>query len=194
MYHLNNSPESLCNFHILWDIKVAFCLSPAFRALLQIRAVRKKPGALSPVSFSPVLAQSMDHDEHSVCHIYISVLSFYKTTRCHSLILNVLSPLSELRLRSPWLWAHLPAGGFERSWCRVPWHSFCTFVWWDQLLWEPERREPATQFTWPLWRQCRTEEQSQQVTRQVNPARCICGLYQALVLDTNNWIYQHARL
>uniref|UniRef100_A0AAQ5ZB67 E3 ubiquitin-protein ligase n=1 Tax=Amphiprion ocellaris TaxID=80972 RepID=A0AAQ5ZB67_AMPOC len=37
-----------------------------FRALLQIRAVRKKPGALSPVSFSPVLAQTMDHDEHSV--------------------------------------------------------------------------------------------------------------------------------
>ncbi|XP_006874952.1 PREDICTED: E3 ubiquitin-protein ligase MGRN1 isoform X3 [Chrysochloris asiatica] len=37
-----------------------------FRALLQIRAVRKKPGALSPVSFSPVLAQSVDHDEHSV--------------------------------------------------------------------------------------------------------------------------------
>ncbi|KAM8844940.1 E3 ubiquitin-protein ligase MGRN1b isoform 2-T2 [Spinachia spinachia] len=37
----------------------------AFRALLQIRAVRKKPGALSPVSFSPVLAQTMDHDEHS---------------------------------------------------------------------------------------------------------------------------------
>ncbi|KAJ1067615.1 hypothetical protein K5549_010733 [Capra hircus] len=36
-----------------------------FRALLQIRAVRKKPGALSPISFSPVLAQSMDHDEHS---------------------------------------------------------------------------------------------------------------------------------
>uniref|UniRef100_W5LEL4 E3 ubiquitin-protein ligase n=1 Tax=Astyanax mexicanus TaxID=7994 RepID=W5LEL4_ASTMX len=36
-----------------------------FRALLQIRAVRKKPGTLSPVSFSPVLAQSMDHEEHS---------------------------------------------------------------------------------------------------------------------------------
>ncbi|TRY83745.1 hypothetical protein DNTS_003960 [Danionella cerebrum] len=36
-----------------------------FRALLQIRAVRRKPGSLSPVSFSPVLAQSMDHDEHS---------------------------------------------------------------------------------------------------------------------------------
>uniref|UniRef100_A0A8C9GPB4 E3 ubiquitin-protein ligase n=1 Tax=Piliocolobus tephrosceles TaxID=591936 RepID=A0A8C9GPB4_9PRIM len=36
-----------------------------FRALLQIRAVRKKPGALSPVSFSPVLAQSLEHDEHS---------------------------------------------------------------------------------------------------------------------------------
>uniref|UniRef100_A0A8C8IPC4 E3 ubiquitin-protein ligase n=1 Tax=Oncorhynchus tshawytscha TaxID=74940 RepID=A0A8C8IPC4_ONCTS len=37
----------------------------SFRALLQIRAVRKKPGPLSPVSFSPVLAQTMDHDEHS---------------------------------------------------------------------------------------------------------------------------------
>ncbi|XP_054849384.1 E3 ubiquitin-protein ligase MGRN1 isoform X1 [Eublepharis macularius] len=36
-----------------------------FRALLQIRAVRKKPGALSPISFSPVLAQTLDHDEHS---------------------------------------------------------------------------------------------------------------------------------
>uniref|UniRef100_A0A4W4DSY7 E3 ubiquitin-protein ligase n=1 Tax=Electrophorus electricus TaxID=8005 RepID=A0A4W4DSY7_ELEEL len=36
-----------------------------FRALLQIRAVRKKAGVLSPVSFSPVLAQSMEHDEHS---------------------------------------------------------------------------------------------------------------------------------
>ncbi|XP_040829344.1 E3 ubiquitin-protein ligase MGRN1 isoform X1 [Ochotona curzoniae] len=36
-----------------------------FRALLQIRAVRKKPGALSPISFSPVLAQSVDHEEHS---------------------------------------------------------------------------------------------------------------------------------
>uniref|UniRef100_A0A671UK41 E3 ubiquitin-protein ligase n=1 Tax=Sparus aurata TaxID=8175 RepID=A0A671UK41_SPAAU len=34
-----------------------------FRALLQIRAVRKKPGALSPVSFSPVLAQTMDHED-----------------------------------------------------------------------------------------------------------------------------------
>lgn len=38
----------------------------AFRALLQIRAVRKKPGALSPLSFSPVLAQSLDREEHSV--------------------------------------------------------------------------------------------------------------------------------
>ncbi|XP_048847444.1 E3 ubiquitin-protein ligase MGRN1b [Brienomyrus brachyistius] len=36
-----------------------------FRALLQIRAVKKKPGSLSPVSFSPVLAQSMEHDDHS---------------------------------------------------------------------------------------------------------------------------------
>lgn len=45
--------------------------SPAFRALLQIRAVRKKPGALSPVSFSPVLAQTMDHDEHSVSPVHV---------------------------------------------------------------------------------------------------------------------------
>ncbi|XP_026539023.1 E3 ubiquitin-protein ligase MGRN1 isoform X1 [Notechis scutatus] len=36
-----------------------------FRALLQIRAVRKKPGTLSPLSFSPVLAQSLDREEHS---------------------------------------------------------------------------------------------------------------------------------
>ncbi|KAG8506469.1 E3 ubiquitin-protein ligase MGRN1, partial [Galemys pyrenaicus] len=36
-----------------------------FRALLQIRAVRKKPGALPPVSFSPVLAPSVEHEEHS---------------------------------------------------------------------------------------------------------------------------------
>uniref|UniRef100_A0A8C1TJE8 E3 ubiquitin-protein ligase n=1 Tax=Cyprinus carpio TaxID=7962 RepID=A0A8C1TJE8_CYPCA len=37
-----------------------------FRALLQIRAVRKKTAAtLSPVSFSPVLSQSSDHTEHS---------------------------------------------------------------------------------------------------------------------------------
>ncbi|XP_061258490.1 E3 ubiquitin-protein ligase MGRN1 isoform X4 [Bos javanicus] len=46
-----------------------------FRALLQIRAVRKKPGALSPISFSPVLAQSMDHDEHSE--------RFPRSTRAH---------------------------------------------------------------------------------------------------------------
>uniref|UniRef100_A0A8C4IRT7 E3 ubiquitin-protein ligase n=1 Tax=Dicentrarchus labrax TaxID=13489 RepID=A0A8C4IRT7_DICLA len=45
-----------------------------FRALLQIRAVRKKPGALSPVSFSPVLAQTMDHDEHSV-HLPFTITS-----------------------------------------------------------------------------------------------------------------------
>uniref|UniRef100_A0A673JP82 E3 ubiquitin-protein ligase n=1 Tax=Sinocyclocheilus rhinocerous TaxID=307959 RepID=A0A673JP82_9TELE len=36
-----------------------------FRALLQIRAVRKKTAAtLSPVSFSPVLSQSSEHTEH----------------------------------------------------------------------------------------------------------------------------------
>lgn len=46
---------------------------PAFRALLQIRAVRKKPGALSPISFSPVLAQNVDHEEHSVSALPMEV-------------------------------------------------------------------------------------------------------------------------
>ncbi|XP_075422445.1 E3 ubiquitin-protein ligase MGRN1 isoform X2 [Ascaphus truei] len=36
-----------------------------FRALLQIRAVRRKPGPLPPISFSPVLAQSLEHDDNS---------------------------------------------------------------------------------------------------------------------------------
>uniref|UniRef100_A0A8C5PLZ3 E3 ubiquitin-protein ligase n=1 Tax=Leptobrachium leishanense TaxID=445787 RepID=A0A8C5PLZ3_9ANUR len=36
-----------------------------FRALLQIRAVRRKPGPLPPISFSPVLAQTLDHDDNS---------------------------------------------------------------------------------------------------------------------------------
>lgn len=52
---------------------------PAFRALLQIRAVRKKPGALSPVSFSPVLAQTMDHDEHSVRYTFFTSCASYLT-------------------------------------------------------------------------------------------------------------------
>ncbi|KAJ8786608.1 hypothetical protein J1605_006097 [Eschrichtius robustus] len=46
--------QSLCG---MWDLPRP--------GLEPIRAVRKKPGALSPISFSPVLAQSMDHDEHS---------------------------------------------------------------------------------------------------------------------------------
>uniref|UniRef100_A0AAX7UMX5 E3 ubiquitin-protein ligase n=1 Tax=Astatotilapia calliptera TaxID=8154 RepID=A0AAX7UMX5_ASTCA len=50
-----------------------------FRALLQIRAVRKKPGALSPVSFSPVLAQTMDHDEHSVRYTFLTSCASYLT-------------------------------------------------------------------------------------------------------------------
>uniref|UniRef100_A0A669BC73 E3 ubiquitin-protein ligase n=1 Tax=Oreochromis niloticus TaxID=8128 RepID=A0A669BC73_ORENI len=50
-----------------------------FRALLQIRAVRKKPGALSPVSFSPVLAQTMDHDEHSVSYSFLTSCGSYLT-------------------------------------------------------------------------------------------------------------------
>ncbi|TRY83983.1 hypothetical protein DNTS_006299 [Danionella cerebrum] len=53
-YQANNCP--ICRLH-----------ESAFRALLQIRAVRKKTanGTLSPVSFSPVLSQSSDHTEHS---------------------------------------------------------------------------------------------------------------------------------
>lgn len=55
------------------NVSMSAILQPAFRALLQIRAVRKKPGALSPVSFSPVLAQTMDHDEHSVRLVHTCV-------------------------------------------------------------------------------------------------------------------------
>ncbi|XP_053550613.1 E3 ubiquitin-protein ligase MGRN1 [Bombina bombina] len=36
-----------------------------FRALLQIRAVRRKPGPLPPISFSPVLAQTLEHDDNN---------------------------------------------------------------------------------------------------------------------------------
>ncbi|XP_046300436.1 E3 ubiquitin-protein ligase MGRN1 isoform X2 [Marmota monax] len=62
-----------------------------FRALLQIRAVRKKPGALSPISFSPVLAQSMDHDEHSSSD---SIPSGYEP-------ISLLEALNGLRAVSP---------------------------------------------------------------------------------------------
>ncbi len=152
-------------------LECLFCLSPAFRALLQIRAVRRKPGALSPVPSAQCwlrawIMMSTQYDTYS------SVLSLYKTWH-HSLILIVLSLSSELRLCSPWVWAHLAARGFERSWCRVPRPSICTSVRRDQLLWEPEWREQAAQLTWPLWRQLRTEEQSQQVTGQVNLTHCM---------------------
>lgn len=95
-YQANNCP--ICRLrkdphHYFWSNQIkrnncAQCdlvfLSPAFRALLQIRAVRKKPGALSPVSFSPVLAQTMDHDEHSVSLMHICVLSAQLDMMCNS--------------------------------------------------------------------------------------------------------------
>lgn len=76
--------KKLC--HAIWAgldsinefINECICF-PAFRALLQIRAVRKKPGALSPVSFSPVLAQTMDHDEHSVRYTFFTSCASYLT-------------------------------------------------------------------------------------------------------------------
>lgn len=79
---------------LVWPCVHLACSSlPAFRALLQIRAVRKKPGALSPVSFSPVLAQSVDHDEHSVSithrpvHTTCVLLSAWAgSVRVHSLL------------------------------------------------------------------------------------------------------------
>lgn len=50
--------------NLLYD----FCLS-AFRALLQIRAMRKKLSPLSPTSFNPVItSQTSDSEEHSVRH------------------------------------------------------------------------------------------------------------------------------
>ncbi|XP_064582146.1 E3 ubiquitin-protein ligase MGRN1 isoform X1 [Zonotrichia leucophrys gambelii] len=68
-----------------------------FRALLQIRAVRKKPGALSPVSFSPVLAQSVDHDEHS---------HPFKPLKVSSVSLPSRKPRREVRTSSD----NIPAG------------------------------------------------------------------------------------
>ncbi|XP_073901181.1 E3 ubiquitin ligase RNF157 isoform X5 [Castor canadensis] len=39
-----------------------------FRALLQIRAMRKKLGPLSPISFNPIISsQTSDSEEHSIC-------------------------------------------------------------------------------------------------------------------------------
>ncbi|KAG7265884.1 hypothetical protein CRUP_016147 [Coryphaenoides rupestris] len=61
----DNSNECVVCLSDLRDTLILPCRHLSFRALLQIRAVRKKPGALSPVSFSPVLAQTMDHEEHS---------------------------------------------------------------------------------------------------------------------------------
>ena len=44
-----------------------FSSYPAFRALLQIRAMRKKLGPLSPTSFNPIISsQTSDSEEHSV--------------------------------------------------------------------------------------------------------------------------------
>lgn len=44
-----------------------FPTAAAFRALLQIRAMRKKLGPLSPTSFNPIIAsQTSDSEEHSV--------------------------------------------------------------------------------------------------------------------------------
>ena len=42
-------------------------VAAAFRALLQIRAMRKRLGPLSPTSFNPIIAsQTSDSEEHSV--------------------------------------------------------------------------------------------------------------------------------
>lgn len=83
---------------------------PAFRALLQIRAVRKKPGALSPVSFSPVLAQSVDHDEHSVSNPLPSTQN-----------LGAGLSLGRQRARAQVAWPAGPSGELGPS---LPWVSY----------------------------------------------------------------------
>lgn len=158
-------------------------LQPAFRALLQIRAVRKKPGALSPVSFSPVLAQTMDHDEHSVSFmliVYMYTRSLYtasgnllNTTPCRPLQPSATNspcaPLfAELRLGSSRLWTHLTVRGSEWSTVSVSCYPLCPPVRWYQLLRRSRRRKPTAElpgaFEW-WWS---AERQSQQVTWQVS--------------------------
>ena len=51
------------------DCAVVVCACSAFRALLQIRAMRKKLSPLSPGSFNPVItSQTSDSEDNSVPH------------------------------------------------------------------------------------------------------------------------------
>lgn len=88
--------------------------SPAFRALLQIRAVRKKPGALSPVSFSPVLAQTMDHDEHSVglVHVHVQKSSKMNVTEFNGCMYSLFLPVTQQTF-------HLCSTHLSASLCRA---------------------------------------------------------------------------
>ncbi|OBS63799.1 hypothetical protein A6R68_07662 [Neotoma lepida] len=58
-----------------------------------IQAVLKKPGVLSPISFSSVLAQSVDHDEHSssLFHLAMSLSSCSR----HSVVYSLFPQLSQ---------------------------------------------------------------------------------------------------
>lgn len=153
MYHLSNSPECLhrCKFSYILRLWSSFLSFSSVSSSSSDSSCKKEAWSAFSCFLQP--SAGAEHGPWwalSMSHMYLFCL--FRRQNGVTLILIVLSRLSELRLRSPWLWAHLPAGGFERSWWRVPRHSVCASVWRDQLLWEPEWREPAAQFTWPLWR------------------------------------------
>lgn len=153
---------------------------PAFRALLQIRAVRKKPGALSPVSFSPVLAQTMDHDEHSVsfltsCASYLTALTvniFFLNLYYNIKINNKSTFLFHWlfaghRLSSSWLRAHLTVRGPEWFALGVSCHPISPPLWWHQFLRGSGRGQQTVKLSRAFKRWKSAERQSQQVTWQV---------------------------
>lgn len=77
----------------------------AFRALLQIRAMRKKLSPLSPASFNPVItSQTSDSEEHSVRQ------SWKKTTYIKVSYIKSLSRLTSLMPSCLQTSEHIPPG------------------------------------------------------------------------------------
>lgn len=182
---LKKKKKKLC--HAIWAgldsinefINECICF-PAFRALLQIRAVRKKPGALSPVSFSPVLAQTMDHDEHSVSFL-TSYASYLTALTVNIFFLNLYYNIkinnkstflfhwlfAGHRLSSSWLRAHLTVRGPEWFALGVSCHPISPPLWWHQFLRGSGRGQQTVKLSRAFKRWKSAERQSQQVTWQV---------------------------
>lgn len=80
---------------------------PAFRALLQIRAMRKKLSPLSPTSFNPVItSQTSDSEEHSVRQSWHKKQNIYKIMIIHS-HKNLTSSVSSFCVQAS---EHIPPG------------------------------------------------------------------------------------